>query len=55
MLRLYRVEASRIRSLPTIRHEIVDIQYGEGDHLKSAEVGKGMIQAHPTSSNLYFQ
>ena len=25
--------------------EMVDIQYGDGDHLKSAEVTKGMLQA----------
>ncbi len=27
--------------------EIVDIQYGEGDHLKSTELAKAIIQAHP--------
>lgn len=27
--------------------EIVDIQYGEGDHLKSTEVAKTMLSAHP--------
>jgi ribose transport system substrate-binding protein len=26
--------------------EIVDIQYGDGDHLKSADIAKAMIQAH---------
>ena len=33
--------------------EIVDIQYGEGDHLKSAEVTKGMLQAHPEIELIY--
>ena len=27
--------------------EIVDIQYGEGDHLKSTDLAKAIIQAHP--------
>lgn len=33
--------------------EIVDIQYGDGDHLKSADIAKAMIQAHPDLSGLY--
>ena len=33
--------------------EIVDIQYGDGDHLKSAEVTKGMLQAHPDIDLIY--
>jgi len=27
--------------------EIVDIQYGDGDHLKSADIAKAMIDGHP--------
>ncbi|MBU9726455.1 ABC transporter substrate-binding protein [Diplocloster modestus] len=33
--------------------EIVDEQYGEGDHLKSAEVAKSMMQANPDIQLIY--
>lgn len=33
--------------------KIVDIQYGDGDHLKSADIAKAMIQAHPNLKGLY--
>ena len=33
--------------------EIVDIQYGDGDHLKSADIAKTMIQAHPDLKGIY--
>ena len=33
--------------------EIVDIQYGDGDHLKSADLAKAMITAHPDLAGLY--
>lgn len=33
--------------------EIVDIQYGDGDHLKSAEIAKAMLAAHPDLKGLY--
>jgi ribose transport system substrate-binding protein len=33
--------------------EIVDIQYGDGDHLKSADIAKAMIQAHPDLKGIY--
>ncbi|MEV8265986.1 ABC transporter substrate-binding protein [Microbacterium sp. NPDC076911] len=33
--------------------EIVDIQYGEGDHLKSADIAKAMIAANPNLAGLY--
>ncbi len=33
--------------------EIVDIQYGEGDHLKSADIAKGMLQANPDISLIF--
>lgn len=33
--------------------EIVDTQYGEGDHLKSAEIAKSMVQAHPEISLIF--
>jgi ribose transport system substrate-binding protein len=33
--------------------EIVDIQYGDGDHLKSADVAKGMMQANPDIDLIY--
>jgi ribose transport system substrate-binding protein len=33
--------------------EIVDIQYGDGDHLKSADIAKAMIQAHPNLKGIY--
>jgi ribose transport system substrate-binding protein len=32
---------------------IVDIQYGDGDHLKSADIAKAMIAAHPNLKGLY--
>lgn len=33
--------------------EIVDIQYGDGDHLKSADIAKAMIAAHPDLKGIY--
>jgi ribose transport system substrate-binding protein len=33
--------------------EIVDIQYGDGDHLKSADIAKAMIAATPDLAGLY--
>ncbi|GHD44485.1 BMP family ABC transporter substrate-binding protein [Mycetocola manganoxydans] len=33
--------------------EIVDTQYGDGDHLKSADIAKTMIQAHPDLKGIY--
>ena len=33
--------------------EIVDIQYGDGDHLKSADIAKAMLSAHPDLAGLY--
>lgn len=33
--------------------EIVDIQYGDGDHLKSADIAKAMIAAYPNLKGLY--
>ncbi|TFD76439.1 BMP family ABC transporter substrate-binding protein [Cryobacterium sp. Sr8] len=33
--------------------KIVDIQYGDGDHLKSADIAKAMIAAHPKLKGLY--
>ncbi|MCW5953600.1 MAG: substrate-binding domain-containing protein, partial [Propionibacteriaceae bacterium] len=33
--------------------EIVDIQYGDGDHLKSAEIAKAMIAAHSDLAGIY--
>jgi ribose transport system substrate-binding protein len=33
--------------------EIVDIQYGDGDHLKSADIAKAMIAANPDLGGLY--
>jgi ribose transport system substrate-binding protein len=32
---------------------IVDIQYGDGDHLKSADIAKAMIAANPNLAGLY--
>lgn len=32
---------------------IVDIQYGEGDHLRSADIAKAMIAAYPNLKGLY--
>lgn len=33
--------------------EIVDIQYGDGDHLRSADIAKAMLAAHPDLVGLY--
>lgn len=33
--------------------EIVDIQYGDGDHLKSADIAKTLIAAHPDLKGIY--
>jgi ribose transport system substrate-binding protein len=33
--------------------EIVDIQYGDGDHLKSADIAKAMLAATPDLAGLY--
>lgn len=33
--------------------KIVDIQYGDGDHLKSADIAKTMIQAYPNLKGIY--
>lgn len=33
--------------------EIVDIQYGEGDHLKSTDIAKSMMQAHPDIKGMF--
>lgn len=33
--------------------EIVDIQYGDGDHLKSADIAKTMIAAYPDLKGIY--
>jgi len=33
--------------------EIVDIQYGDGDHLRSADIAKAMIAAYPDLAGLY--
>lgn len=33
--------------------KIVDVQYGDGDHLKSADIAKAMIAAHPKLKGLY--
>lgn len=33
--------------------KIVDIQYGDGDHLKSADIAKAMIAANPNLKGLY--
>lgn len=33
--------------------EIVDIQYGDGDHLKSADIAKAIIAAHPDLKGIY--
>ncbi|MFC7787525.1 substrate-binding domain-containing protein [Microbacterium sp. MAHUQ-60] len=32
---------------------IVDIQYGDGDHLKSADITKSMLNAHPDLKGIY--
>lgn len=33
--------------------KVVDIQYGDGDHLKSADIAKAMIAANPDLAGLY--
>ena len=33
--------------------EIVDIQYGDGDHIKSADIAKAMLAANPDLTALY--
>jgi len=33
--------------------KIVDVQYGGGDHLKSAEIAKTMLQAHPNLKGIF--
>ena len=33
--------------------KIVDIQYGDGDHLKSADIAKAMIAAYPNLKGIY--
>ncbi|UJP09979.1 ABC transporter substrate-binding protein [Microbacterium sp. KUDC0406] len=33
--------------------KIVDIQYGDGDHLKSADITKSMLNAHPDLKGIY--
>jgi ribose transport system substrate-binding protein len=33
--------------------KIVDIQYGAGDHLKSTDIAKAMIQAHPKLKGMF--
>jgi ribose transport system substrate-binding protein len=33
--------------------KVVDVQYGGGDHLKSAEIAKTMIQAHPNLKGIF--
>jgi ribose transport system substrate-binding protein len=33
--------------------KIIDIQYGGGDHLKSAEIAKAMLQAHPNLKGIF--
>jgi ribose transport system substrate-binding protein len=33
--------------------KIVDIQYGDGDHLKSADIAKAMIAGHPNLKGIY--
>ena len=33
--------------------KIVDIQYGDGDHVKSADIAKAMIAAHPNLKGIY--
>jgi ribose transport system substrate-binding protein len=43
---------SRIKEkYPNIK--IVSVQYGEGDHLKSAEIAKAMIQANPNLKGIF--
>lgn len=33
--------------------EIVDVQYGDGDHAKSADIARAMINAHPDLKGIY--
>ncbi|MBT0570614.1 ABC transporter substrate-binding protein [Curvibacter sp. CHRR-16] len=33
--------------------QVVDIQYGNGDHLKSAEIAKTLLQAHPKLKGIF--
>jgi ribose transport system substrate-binding protein len=33
--------------------KIVDVQYGGGDHLKSTEIAKSMLQAHPNLKGMF--
>lgn len=33
--------------------KVVDIQYGNGDHLKSAEIAKTLVQAHPKLKGIF--
>lgn len=33
--------------------KIVDVQYGGGDHLKSAEIAKAMLEAHPNLKGIF--
>jgi ribose transport system substrate-binding protein len=33
--------------------QVVDIQYGDGDHLKSADIAKAQLAAHPDLAGLY--
>jgi ribose transport system substrate-binding protein len=33
--------------------KVVDVQYGGGDHLKSAEIAKTMLQAHPNLKGIF--
>lgn len=33
--------------------KVVDVQYGDGDHLKSADIAKAMLAAHPNLKGLY--
>jgi len=33
--------------------KVVDVQYGQGDHLKSAEIAKTMLQAHPSLKGIF--
>ncbi len=42
---------NQMKKYPNIK--IVDIQYGEGDHLKSTEITKTLIQAHPNLKGIF--
>jgi len=33
--------------------KVIDVQYGQGDHLKSAEIAKSMLQAHPNLKGIF--